>query len=174
MNPIAPIIMIDYATSPPPHDVDSFKKAFRRHAAGVSIITALTPEGLPIGFTATSLASLAVVPPLATFNMARTAHSWAAINESRRVIVHILGARNRDLAEKMASRRENRFVGDDWSAGPHGLPLLDSVTGWLVGRIVQRISLNDSAVVIVQIEDGNLGESDAALFYHERNYSTPA
>lgn len=53
--------------------ITAFKQAFRRHAAGVAIITARGPEGRPVGFTATSLASLAATPPLATFNMARTA-----------------------------------------------------------------------------------------------------
>ncbi len=160
--------------TPLPHDLDTFKKAFRRHAAGVSIVTALTPEGDPVGFTATSLASLAVVPPLATFNMARSAHSWSAIREANHLIVHILGANNRALAERMSSRREHRFTGDHWRAGPHGVPILTDVTGWMLGRIVKRISLHDSAVVIVQLEDGELGDSDQALFYHERRYSPPA
>jgi len=61
-----------------PHIVDdlsAFKLAFRRHAAGVAVVTGRTPEGTPVGFTATSLASLAAVPPLATFNMARISTS---------------------------------------------------------------------------------------------------
>src|SRR5665213_2935348 len=69
-------------------DLAAFRQAFRRHASGVAIITALAPDGRPVGFTATSLASLAAVPPLATFNIARSASSWPAIAETDRVVIH--------------------------------------------------------------------------------------
>src|SRR5258708_1588182 len=79
-----------------------FRQSFRRHAAGVAIITALTPDGTPVGFTATSVASLSAVPPLATFNIARSASSWSAIADTDRVVIHMLGVRNRDVAQKLA------------------------------------------------------------------------
>ena len=82
--------------------LEVFKEAFRRHAAGVAVVTARDASGTPVGFTATSLASLAAVPPLATFNMARTASSWPAVAETDDVIVHLLGLRNRDLARRMS------------------------------------------------------------------------
>ena len=63
-------------------DSEAFRLAFRRLAAGVSVITALDPDGVPVGFTATSLASLAAVPPMATFNMARTASAWRAVEQT--------------------------------------------------------------------------------------------
>jgi len=153
-----------------PGDLAAFKNAFRRHAAGVAAVTALTANGDPVGFTATSLASLSAVPPLATFNMARSASSWPAINDTERVVIHLLGLRNRDLADKLAGPNTERFVGDHWHAGPHGLPVLEGVTSWMVGRIVERVSVHNSAVIVVQIEGGGLGEDDEALVYHERRY----
>lgn len=154
-------------------DLAAFRQSFRRHAAGVSIVTALTPDGAPVGFTATSLASLAAVPPLATFNMARSASSWPAIAETDRVVIHMLGVRNRQVAEKLAGDNAFRFDGDHWYPGPHGLPVIKDVTSWMVGRIVERIPVHNSAVVVVQIEQGEVGADDAALLYHERRFLTP-
>ncbi|MBG6058336.1 flavin reductase (DIM6/NTAB) family NADH-FMN oxidoreductase RutF [Cryobacterium sp. MP_M5] len=156
-----------------PQDLAAFKHAFRRHAAGVAVITSLSEDGTPVGFTATSLASLASVPPLATFNMARSASTWPAIAANDRVVIHILGARNRALAQKLSGPQEERFVGDHWAPGPHGLPVLTGVTSWMVGRIVDRVLVHNSAVVIVQIEEGGMGENDDALLYHERAYRVP-
>ena len=153
-----------------PGDLAAFKNAFRRHAAGVSVVTALDAEGSPVGFTATSLASLSAVPPLATFNMARSASSWPAISETERVVIHLLGLRNRTLAERLAGPGTERFVGDHWRVGPHGLPVLNNVTSWMVGRIVERVSVHNAAVIVVQIEGGGLGDDDEALVYHERRY----
>lgn len=159
-----------------PHIVDdlsAFKLAFRRHAAGVAAVTALTPDGVPVGFTATSLASLAAVPPLATFNMARVSSAWPAIDGTDHVIIHLLGARNRALATRLAADHDERFTGDHWTPGPLGLPLLNDVPAWMLGRIVERVRVADNAVVVVQVEDGGLGAEDAALLYHERTYLTP-
>jgi flavin reductase (DIM6/NTAB) family NADH-FMN oxidoreductase RutF len=164
---------ISFTDDATPEDLLSFKQAFRRHAAGVAVITALDVNGSPVGFTATSLASLAAVPPLATFNMARSASSWPAIAETDRLVIHMLGRRNRGLAQKLSGPAAERFVGDHWSAGPHGLPVLDDVTAWMQGRIIERVQVHNSAVVIVQIETGALGPIDAPLLYHERFYHAP-
>lgn len=157
-----------------PIDLAAFKHAFRRHAAGVAIITSLRADGRPVGFTATSLASLSAVPPLATFNMARTASAWPAILENDHVIIHMLGARNRGVAETMSGPREQRFEGDHWHAGPYGIPVINDVTSWMVGRIIERVSVHNNAVVVVQIEEGGMGADDEALLYHERAYRVPS
>ncbi|HAM27284.1 MAG TPA: flavin oxidoreductase [Microbacteriaceae bacterium] len=156
-----------------PDGLAAFKHAFRRHAAGVVVVTALTPEGTPVGFTATSLASLAAVPPLATFNMARTASAWPAIAGTDYVAIQTMGARTRHLAERMSGDHALRFDGDHWFEGPHGIPILKGVTSWMIGRIVERLHVAGNAVIVVQIEEGALGEPDDALLYHERRYLKP-
>ena len=157
-----------------PVDLSAFKHAFRRHAAGVAIVTSLAADGSPVGFTATSLASLSAVPPLATFNMARSASSWPAIADNDRVVIHMLGARNQAIAQIMSGPAAERFTGDHWHAGPHGLPVLNGVTSWMVGRIIERVSVHNNAVVVVQIEEGGMGADDEALLYHERGYRVPS
>ncbi|MET0976536.1 MAG: flavin reductase family protein [Leifsonia sp.] len=164
---------ITFTDDATPEDLLSFKQAFRRHAAGVAVITATGVDGSPVGFTATSLASLSAVPPLATFNMARSASSWPAIAETDRLVIHMLGRRNRALAQKFSGPAAERFTGDHWRPGPHGLPVLDDVTAWMQGRIIERILVHNSAVVVVQIESGALGAIDAPLLYHERFYHAP-
>ena len=150
-------------------DVSAFKLAFRRLAAGVSVITALHPDGRPAGFTATSLAALAADPPMATFNMARKASAWPAIEQTEHVLVHLLGIRNRGAAEMLSLSADQRFAGDHWAPGPLGLPLLNDVPAWMLCRIIGRYPIEQSAAIVVRIEDGSLGEPDMPLLYHERS-----
>ncbi|MDJ0335003.1 flavin reductase family protein [Salinibacterium sp. G-O1] len=157
----------------PVDGLDAFKRAFRRHAAGVAVVTALMPDGTPAGFTATSLASLSAVPPLATFNMAQVSSSWPAMTVGNRVAIHTLGPRSRHLAERMASDHAVRFVGEHWHSGPYGVPILDDVTAWMLGTIIEVHPVHHNAVIVVQIEDGSLGAEDDALLYHERRYFRP-
>lgn len=158
----------------PVDGMDAFKGAFRRHAAGVAVVTSLKPDGVPTGFTATSLASLAAVPPLATFNMAQVSSSWPAMTVGNRVAIHTLGPRSRHLAERMAADHDVRFEGSHWHPGPGGVPILDGATAWMLGRIVDVHPVHSNAVVIVEIEDGELGAEDEALLYHERTYMRPS
>jgi flavin reductase (DIM6/NTAB) family NADH-FMN oxidoreductase RutF len=154
-------------------DQEAFRLAFRRLAAGVSVVTALDADGAPVGFTATSLASLAAVPPLATFNMARSASSWRAIEQTEHVLIHIMGARNRAAAHTMSLDAQLRFRGDHWETGPEGLPRIKDVPAWMLARIVGRYPVEQSAVVVVRIEDGGFGEPDEPLLYHQRQYWRP-
>ena len=157
----------------PVDGLDAFKRAFRRHAAGVAVVTALMPDGAPAGFTATSLASLSAVPPLATFNMAQVSSSWPAMTVGNRVAIHMLGPRSRHQAERMAADHAVRFIGDHWHSGPYRVPILHDVTAWMLGTIVEVHPVRNSAVIVVQVEDGSLGDEDDALLYHERRYFRP-
>ena len=154
-------------------EIEAFKQAFRRHAAGVAAVTSLSPDGRPVGFTATSLASLAAVPPLVTFNMAQVSSAWPAMTVGNRVAIHTLGPRTQHLAAKLAADNAVRFEGEHWSPGPHGVPILLDVTSWMLGSIIEVHPVFDNAVVIVQIETGALGPEDEALLYHERAYQKP-
>lgn len=169
--------MSDSPTTPDAEDTSralkAFKSAFRRHAAGVVVVTSLAPDGKPAGLTATSLASLAAVPPMATFNMAQISSAWPAMTVGNSVAIHMLGPRSMHHAERMAADRDLRFAGENWHAGPHGIPILDGVTAWMIGRIITVLPVHNNAVIVVEIEGGELGDEDDALLYHERRYLKP-
>jgi flavin reductase (DIM6/NTAB) family NADH-FMN oxidoreductase RutF len=154
-------------------DLDAFRQAFRRHAAGVAAITTRGPDGKPLGFTATSLASLAANPPMATFNMATVSSAWPAMTVGNHVAIHMLGPRSRHLAERLAADHDVRFTGDHWAPGPFDLPILEDVTAWMVGEIIHVFPVHNNAVVVVRIVAGKLGPDDDALLYHERRYLKP-
>ncbi|MGV8885081.1 MAG: flavin reductase family protein [Microbacteriaceae bacterium] len=153
---------------------DAFTQAFRRHAAGVAAVTALADGDRPVGFTATSVASLAASPPLVTFNMARVSSAWPAMVVGNHVAIHTLGPRSRHLAVKLAADNSVRFEGDHWAPGPHGVPILAGVTSWMLGEIIEVHPVHDNAVIVVRIETGELGAEDDALLYHERAYHRPS
>lgn len=157
--------------SPPEPDGMCFREVFRRHAAGVAIITA-TYNGAPYGFTATSVASLSADPPRFSFNMARTSSSWPAVANTSFVGVHMLSTENEGLANRFARTRD-RFSGDHWTPGPEGVPILKDVAGWLLGRISMRLSFENNAVVVAEMVTGSVGPDGAPLLYHGGSYGTP-
>ena len=149
-----------------------FRDAFRRHAAGVAILTAVW-DGVPYGFTATSLASLSADPPRFTFNMALSSSAWPAVANGEYVGVHLLGLDHAGLANRFA-RGPDRFSGDHWEPGPFGIPLLKDVRGWLLGRILLRLSFGSNAVVVAEVVDGGIGADGHPLLYHGGSYQRAA
>lgn len=153
---------------------DALKAAFRRHASGVAIITTVANDGSPVGFTATSMTSMGSNPALATFNVARGSSSWPALSEAQYLALHMLGARNLDLAKKLAADHSKRFLDDDWEFSEFGLPVFREATAVLFAKVREYHHVEQNAVFIVDVLSGKLGGEDKALLYNERSYLTPA
>jgi flavin reductase (DIM6/NTAB) family NADH-FMN oxidoreductase RutF len=166
------IMTSDYSPSAHPDPQDVFFEAFRRHAAGISIVTLRQPAGSPTGFTATSVSSLAADPPMVTLNMATTSSSWSAVEATDHLLIHILGANNVSLAKKFADMKEARFLGISVHDGPEGLPLLPGASAYLVGKIIDRVVHHSAATVIAEIVGGGLGNEDKGLTYQGRQYAS--
>ena len=152
--------------------VDALKATFRLHASGVSILTFSSPQGEPVGFTATSVTSLGATPPLVSFNVARGSSSWVSLSKAEYVGLHTLGVENLELANRMAADHTKRFEPNDWSMGVRGVPVLNGVTSVLILKIRQIVEVESNAVVICDVVEGFVGVEQSPLLYHQRNYVT--
>lgn len=161
----------EFGTTPIAFDPAVFRSVFRRHAAGVAVITA--PGGRPAGFTATSLASVSAEPPLLCFGIGVAASAWPNVAESPFVGVHLLGEHQRELAATFARSGADRFgPATAWRTGPHGVPLLDDVSAWLVARVVARIPVGDHRIVVAQAVAADPTGPGRPLLYHSGAFST--
>ncbi|MFO7688950.1 MAG: flavin reductase family protein [Cryobacterium sp.] len=153
---------------------ESFIKAFRSHPGGVVVITGLTPAGDPVGFTATSLASLSAQPPRATFNIAQSASSWPAVAIGSRLAVHFLDDAGQGLARRFATTTAERFRGDHWYSDELGLPILRDAVTVLITRVSHQTLLDLNAMIVLDIERGRFLENESPLLYHNRSFTTVA
>ena len=78
-----------------------FRNVFRRHPAGVVVITLDAGHG-PIGFTATSLSSLSLEPPLVSFGIDVGTSSWPHLSRASSAVVTFLGGHQEDVARTFA------------------------------------------------------------------------
>ncbi|MFG2761260.1 flavin reductase family protein [Streptomyces wuyuanensis] len=153
-----------------PSSSDLLRSVFRRHAAGVAVVTAHGDR--PVGFTATSLSSVAADPPLLSFGIGTASSSWPVVAEAGHVGVHILSEDQRDLAATFARRGADRFAPPTrWRTGPEGVPVLDGVLAWLVCRVVARVPAGDHRVVIAEAVAGDPEGSGRPLLYHQGRFN---
>ncbi|MFD0022323.1 flavin reductase family protein [Streptomyces sp. NPDC058382] len=151
-------------------DPGRFKQAFRRYPAGVVVVTADAGQG-PIGFTATSLSSLSLDPPLVSFGIGTTTSSWPHIERARTAVVNFLGAEQRDLATTFATSGIDRFAAPTrWHRLPEGEPALDGVAGRLRLEIEQLVPAGDHRIVIARVVDVRLDERRSPLLFHDGAY----
>ncbi|WP_327299062.1 MULTISPECIES: flavin reductase family protein [unclassified Streptomyces] len=146
------------------------RSVFRRHAAGVAVVTAAGER--PVGFTATSVNSVAAEPPLISFGVATGSSSWPVVARAEHVGVHILGEHQQELAATFARSGADRFAAPTgWRSGPEGVPLLDGVLAWLVCRVVARVPAGDHRIVIAEVVTGDPAGAGRPLLYHQGRFN---
>lgn len=149
---------------------DLLRSAFRRHAAGVAVITAAGIR--PVGFTATSLTSVAAEPPLISFGVGTRSSSWPVMADAEHIGVHVLGEHQQELAETFARKGADRFAPPTrWRTGPYGVPVLEGVLAWLVCRVQARIPAGDHQVVLAQVVSGDPHGAGRPLLYHQGGFT---
>jgi flavin reductase (DIM6/NTAB) family NADH-FMN oxidoreductase RutF len=129
---------------------DDFKAVMRHHAKGVTVITTNGPW--PVGFCATSLASVSLRPPLLSFSVGLDTKSWRAIRDAAHVMVHLLDEKQCELAIDFARPGTDKFgAGTGWRYGAFGLPRLDDVLACVVLAVVSHFEVGDHALVVGQV-----------------------
>ncbi|MET0899999.1 MAG: flavin reductase family protein [Mycobacterium sp.] len=148
-----------------------YRAALRRHPAGVAVVTLASASG-PVGFTATSFASLSLDPPLVSFNITHTSSSITALRAAESLVVHLLGAHQLDLARRFSRAAHERFADETlWTTLESGEPLLLDTPTWLRATPQQLVPAGDSTLVIAQLTQIHVDDgTPAPLLYHDGAY----
>jgi flavin reductase (DIM6/NTAB) family NADH-FMN oxidoreductase RutF len=146
------------------------RRFFRRHAAGVGVITA-EQGGSPYGLLVTSLVSVSSEPPLVSFNVARSSSSWAALDSAAHLGVHILAVDQQDLAGRFARSGADRFAPPtSWESGPHGVPVIHGTAAWAVARVEQRVPVADHVIVVARLLHTGQDSRLRPLVHHDGGF----
>lgn len=156
---------------------EEYRAALRRHPAGVTIVTLNSTSG-PVGFTATSFASLSLDPPLVCFNITHTSSSIEALHAADSLVIHLLGEDQLPLAQRFSRSADQRFADKSlWTTLGTGEPVLHGTPTWMRTVVHQLVPAGDSTLVIGLVEhvnwDGDRARSPLPLLYHDGRYLRP-
>jgi flavin reductase (DIM6/NTAB) family NADH-FMN oxidoreductase RutF len=140
------------------------RSAFARDAASVWVITCADGD-LPSGFTAISVRSVSVEPPIISFNLGKTTSSRAVIERTRRAAAHLLAAEQEHVARTFAGDRDERFCGRHWRWHEDGLPEVADTVLRLSGEVVSLTEAGDSLVVLLEVTAIEHGTGEPLLHY---------
>jgi flavin reductase (DIM6/NTAB) family NADH-FMN oxidoreductase RutF len=128
----------------------AFREALGQFPTGVTIVTAAGADR-PVGMTANSFASVSLDPPLVLWSVAKATPSFAAFVAADAFAVHFLGADQRDLAMRFASRIDDKFAGLDHRPGVTGAPVLAGVEPLLECRVWARHDGGDHMILVGEV-----------------------
>jgi flavin reductase (DIM6/NTAB) family NADH-FMN oxidoreductase RutF/pimeloyl-ACP methyl ester carboxylesterase len=110
-------------------DARTLRDALGCFATGVTVVTARTADGTPVGLTANSFTSVSLDPPLLLVCIANSAGSAGALREAEHFAVNVLQIGQQPVSNLFAGKGEDRFAGTGWSDGESGVPVLSGSLG---------------------------------------------
>jgi flavin reductase (DIM6/NTAB) family NADH-FMN oxidoreductase RutF/pimeloyl-ACP methyl ester carboxylesterase len=121
-------------------DARTFRDALGCFATGVTVVTAICPDGTPIGLTANSFTSVSLDPPLLLVCIANNAGSAPYLRDAERFAVNVLQIGQQPTSNRFAGKGEDRFGVTPWEIGEYGTPVL---TGSLSSFECSRDAVHD-------------------------------
>ena len=106
-------------------DARTFRDALGCFATGVTVVTAMTADGAPIGLTANSFTSVSLDPPLLLVCVANSAGSAEVLETADRFGVNVMQIGQQPTSNRFAGKGVDRFAATDWEIGEFGSPVLN-------------------------------------------------
>ncbi len=157
---------------PPSFSPKEFRSALGMFATGVTIVTAMTADGQPIGLTANSFNSVSLDPPLVLWSLSRAAASLPAFSTGSHYAINILAADQRALAERFALKGADRWAGVSWSRGCGDAPLLAGACAVFECFNRSRYEEGDHVIFVGEVERCTSRAGATPLLFHGGRFYT--
>jgi flavin reductase (DIM6/NTAB) family NADH-FMN oxidoreductase RutF len=157
---------------PPSFSPKEFRSALGMFATGVTIVTAVTADGKPIGLTASSFNSVSLDPPLVLWSLARAAASLPAFSTGSHYAINILSAEQKTLAERFAIKGADRWGGVEYTHGTGNAPLLQGAVATFECFNRSRYEEGDHVIFVGEVERCTWRPGAAPLLFHGGRFYT--
>ena len=147
-----------------------FRETLGRSPTGVTIVTALSPDGTPIGVTISSFNSVSLTPPLILWSLSTESPNFAAFRQASHFAVNVLAADQQALSDRFASRSNDRFADLAVRPGLGGAPLIDACCAWFECSAEAHYPGGDHVIFIGRVERFAPGEAQSPLVFHRGGY----
>lgn len=147
-----------------------FRSTLGSFATGVTIITALAPDGAPIGMTISSFNSVSLEPPLILWSLSLNSPNIEAFRVATHYAVNILSVEQQALSDRFASRNNDRFSGVSMSSGLGGAPLLDGCCAWFECSNEAHYPGGDHLIFVGHVDRFAQDDTKAPLIFHNAGY----
>ncbi len=149
-----------------------FRTTMRRVPSPVVVVTAKGDDETR-GITIGSFASVALDPPLVSFNVARESRMYEVMETCTRFAVNALGEGQVHLAKRFAVpglSGDEQFDAVPYTRDAHGTPLLEGVSARLHCTPHDSIPAGDHVLYVGLVEQIDEQPDDGAVLYYQSSY----
>jgi flavin reductase (DIM6/NTAB) family NADH-FMN oxidoreductase RutF len=154
-------------------ELQAFTASMAAFPTGVTIVTTLDEEGLPVGLTCNAFMSVSVDPPLVLVSVDRSSNTLPALQRSHHFVVNFLAAGREALALHFAGKATDKFAERAWEpTAAHGLPVLhDDSVAHIACEVVNEIEAGDHILFLGRVYEAKPPAPDSLpLLYYRRTF----
>ena len=147
-------------------DTNFLRKSLGKFSTGVTIITSIDSEGIPVGMTVNSFTSVSLDPPLVLWNIGINQPSYDIFLNAKGFSVSILSKDQNDLCHKFASQLDDKFENVDWKKSENGFPLVKNSLAWFDCKKWNYYSGGDHQILVGEVTSFNSSELKPLTFWN--------
>lgn len=151
-------------------DSRTLRNAMGCFATGITVVTTLRADAMPVGLTANSFTSVSLDPPLLLICLAKTSSSLSAFEQSDKFAVNILHIGQQPTSNVFTSKSADRFGQTDWSLGETGVPILTNSLASMECTCQARYDGGDHIIMVGQVERARFEPRRDPLLYFSGKY----
>lgn len=154
----------------PAIDSRALRNTLGRYATGIAVVTAIDPDGKPVGLTVNSFAAVSLEPPLVLWSLALSSHNLEAFRQASHHCINVLAADQVDISNRFATWPVDRFAGLEWHAGVGGAPRLEGCCARFEVKNDIQYPGGDHLIFVSQVERFDEASHLPPLVFHGGRY----
>jgi len=147
-------------------DTNFLRKSLSKFSTGVTIVTSIDSDRIPIGMTVNSFSSVSLIPALVLWCIEKKQPSYDAFMAAKGYAVNILSKDQIDLCYKFSSQSHDKFENVNWKKSENGFPLIENSLAWFDCKRWNYYSGGDHQILVGEVTSFNSSELKPLTFWN--------
>ncbi len=145
----------------------AFRSALGSFVTGVTVVTAVGPDGERVGITANSFTSVSMDPPLVQVNLARSLRSFPTIEKASGFAISLLSREQHELCMRFSRPANEKWLGLEEEISPEGMPLIPGRLGHFDCKTWARYDGGDHLILVGEVTSHHIRDGAEPLIFYK-------
>jgi flavin reductase (DIM6/NTAB) family NADH-FMN oxidoreductase RutF len=143
--------------------VESFNAVMAQLDGPMHVVTAASADGESDGCLVGFGTQAGIDPARYVVLLSKANRTYDLAQRAEALGVHFPAPEQTDIAARFGTRtgdRTDKLAGETWHTGPEGVPILDEIARWFVGRVLERVDCGDHVAFLLDPVAANAAPHD--------------
>jgi flavin reductase (DIM6/NTAB) family NADH-FMN oxidoreductase RutF len=151
-------------------DPKALRRAFSCFATGVTVVSAIGRDEVPIGLTMNSFTSVSLDPPLILFSLGKQSEQFDDFMSGDVFGVNVLSEEQVGLSGRFSSPGDKSFGDIPYETWETGAPILPGSLSAFDCRIDKKVDAGDHVLFICRVVRASQVSEERPLLFHRSAY----